>query len=176
MVSPKPAPPPSHPACCVFGGVFHLLGLTPLLVTLLSSSYSSDSKGATGTSAFPGSWKGVCRLVIKIRGRVGDGAARFCSDVACWLTASDEAALLKSPWFGKRVPRLQGRGGWFYSRLAGRRTEWIWQKFWKGVCAVLEREGDLLVKGGFPEDALFAGSRVLKLGSLKQSLVLSLKL
>lgn len=44
--------------------------------------------------------------------------------------------------------------------MAGRRTEWIWQKFWKGVCAVLEREGDLLVKGEFLEDSPFAVSRV----------------
>ena len=115
--------------------------------------------------------------MIKIWGRMGDSAARFCRDVASWLMASGEAALLKSPWFGKRVPpSAAGEGGWFYGRLAGRRTEWIWQKFWKGFCAVLEREGDLPVKGGFPEDALFAVSRLLKLGSVKQSLVLSLKL
>lgn len=78
---------------------------------------------------------------------------------------------------GKRVPpSAAGEGGWFYGRLAGRRTEWIWQKIWKGVCAVLEREGDLPVTGEFLEDSPFAVSRVSKLGSVKQNLVLSLKL
>ena len=127
----------------LWGGVFHLLRTTwayPAAGYFVSQRLFQRSHGHISLSRQP---EGVCWLVIKIWGRMGDGAARFCRDVACWLMASGEAALLKSPWFGKRVPpSAAGEGGWFYGRLAGRRTEWIWQKFWKGFCAVLEREGE----------------------------------
>lgn len=110
VVSPEPASPPSHPAC-VFGGVFHLLWSTwayPAAHYLVSQWLFQRSCGHISLSQ---QLEGVCRLVIKIWGRMGDGAACFCRDVACWLMASGEAALLKSPWFWEARPSLGCRGG-----------------------------------------------------------------
>lgn len=92
--------------------------------------------------------------------------------VEMWLVGWRRGCVAKKPLAWDAHPSLgcRGRADGFTVGLAGRRTEWTWQKFWKGVCAVLERAGDLLAKGGFPEDALFAASRVLKLGSVQQSL------
>lgn len=47
VVTPGPPSPPTHPAS-PFGGVFHLLGLTPMLVTLLASDCSSRLRGSHG--------------------------------------------------------------------------------------------------------------------------------
>lgn len=85
---------------------------------------------------FPAAGGGVCQLVIKIWGRMGDGAARFCRDVAGWLSA---------PGLGScRGGREDGfREGGQVEAASG-----SGQKFWQGVCGVPEREGHLLVTGG----------------------------